>query len=143
MAGNWRASLAVPMLRDGKSVGAISVGKAEAGPFKERQMQLLTTFADQAVDCDRKCPTVRRSAKAHRGDFSEALSQQTATSEVLSVISRSRGELEPVFNMMLANATKLCDAGTVRCGSAKAERFAMLLSMGKCLKRSRNNGGLR
>jgi len=49
MAGNWRASVAVPILRDGKSVGAISVGKAEAGPFTERQMQLLTTFADQAV----------------------------------------------------------------------------------------------
>ncbi|MEJ2375930.1 MAG: GAF domain-containing protein [Pseudolabrys sp.] len=49
LAGNWRASLAVPMLRDGKPVGAISVGKAEAVPFSERQMQLLTTFADQAV----------------------------------------------------------------------------------------------
>jgi GAF domain-containing protein len=49
IAGNWRASIAVPMLRDGRSVGAISVGKAEAGPFTERQMQLLTTFADQAV----------------------------------------------------------------------------------------------
>jgi GAF domain-containing protein len=49
LAGNWRASIAVPMLRDGKPVGAISVGKAEAGPFSERQMQLLTTFADQAV----------------------------------------------------------------------------------------------
>jgi GAF domain-containing protein/anti-sigma regulatory factor (Ser/Thr protein kinase) len=49
MAGNWRASIAVPILRDGRSVGAISVGKAEAGPFTERQMQLLTTFADQAV----------------------------------------------------------------------------------------------
>ena len=49
MAGNWRASIAVPILRDGRSVGAISVGKAEVGPFTERQMQLLTTFADQAV----------------------------------------------------------------------------------------------
>lgn len=49
MAGNWRASVAVPMLRNGRSVGAISVGKAETGPFTERQMQLLTTFADQAV----------------------------------------------------------------------------------------------
>ena len=49
LAGNWRASVAVPMLRDGKPVGAISVGKAEAVPFSERQIQLLTTFADQAV----------------------------------------------------------------------------------------------
>ena len=49
LAGNWRATLAVPMLCDGKPVGAISVGKAEAVPFSERQMQLLSTFADQAV----------------------------------------------------------------------------------------------
>ena len=49
LAGNWRAAVAVPMLRDGKPVGAISVGKAEAVPFSERQIQLLTTFADQAV----------------------------------------------------------------------------------------------
>src|SRR5262249_3688364 len=49
LAGNWRAGLAVPMLRDGKPVGAISVGKAEAVPFSERQIQLLTTFADQAM----------------------------------------------------------------------------------------------
>jgi Signal transduction histidine kinase len=49
LAGNWRASVAVPMLRHGKPIGAISVGKAEAEPFSERQMQLLTTFADQAV----------------------------------------------------------------------------------------------
>jgi len=49
LAGNWRASIAVPMLRDRKPIGAISVGKAEAGPFSERQMQLLTIFADQAV----------------------------------------------------------------------------------------------
>src|SRR5262249_18276308 len=49
LAGKWRAALAVPMLRDGKPVGAISVGKAEPIPFSERQIQLLTTFADQAV----------------------------------------------------------------------------------------------
>src|SRR5215204_2340680 len=49
LPGNWRATIAVPMLREGKAVGAISVGKAEAGPFTERQMQVLTTFADQAV----------------------------------------------------------------------------------------------
>ena len=49
LAGNWRARHAVPMLQDGKPVGAISVGKAEPGPFSERQIQLLRTFADQAV----------------------------------------------------------------------------------------------
>jgi GAF domain-containing protein len=102
MAGNWRASVAVPMLRDGKSVGAISVGKAEAVPFSERQIQLLTTFADQAVIA---VENVRLF-----DELNESLEQQTATSDVLQVISSSPGELEPVFEAMLANATRICEA---------------------------------
>ena len=102
LAGNWRASLAVPMLCDGKPVGAISVGKAEAVPFSERQMQLLSTFADQAVIAIENVRLFN--------ETQEALEQQTATSEVLKVISSSPGELEPVFNAMLANATRICGA---------------------------------
>jgi GAF domain-containing protein len=101
-AGNWRASIAVPMLRDGKPLGAISVGKAEAGPFSERQMQLLSTFADQAVIAIENVRLFN--------ETQEALEQQTATSEVLKVISSSPGELEPVFNAMLANAVRICEA---------------------------------
>jgi signal transduction histidine kinase len=102
LAGNWRASIAVPMLCDGKPVGAISVGKAEAVPFSERQMQLLSTFADQAVIA---IENVRLFNETR-----EALEQQTATSEVLKIISSSPGELEPVFNAMLESATRICEA---------------------------------
>jgi transcriptional regulator with GAF, ATPase, and Fis domain len=108
-AGKWRAGLAVPMLRDGKPVGVISVGKAEAVPFSDRQIQLLTTFADQAViaiENVRLFETEQQRTHELRG----ALEQQTATSEVLQVISSSPGELEPVFRAMLANATRLCAA---------------------------------
>ena len=96
LAGNWRASLAVPMLRDGKPLGAISVGKAEAVPFSERQMQLLSTFADQAVIAIENVRLFEAEQKRTR-ELSEALEQQTATSEVLQLISSSPGELEPVF----------------------------------------------
>ena len=88
LAGNWRASLAVPMLRDGKPVGAISVGKAEAVPFSERQIQLLSTFADQAVIAIENVRLFIELQASNR-DLSEALQQQTATADVLKVISRS------------------------------------------------------
>ncbi|HET7804422.1 MAG TPA: GAF domain-containing protein [Pseudolabrys sp.] len=109
IAGNWRASIAVPMLRDGKSIGAISVGKAEAGPFSERQMQLLTTFADQAVIAIENARLFDE-VEARTRDLSESLEQQTATSEVLKTISSSQGELEIVFQTLLANATRICEA---------------------------------
>jgi GAF domain-containing protein len=109
LAGGWRAGLSVPLLRDGKPIGAISVAKAEPVPFSERQIQLLTTFADQAVIAIENV----RLFEAEQGrtrELSEALEQQTATSEVLQVISSSPGELQPVFEAMLENATRICEA---------------------------------
>jgi GAF domain-containing protein len=109
LAGNWRAGLAVPMLRDGKPVGAISVARAEPVPFSDRQIQLLTTFADQAVIA---IENVRLfdDVQARTRELSEALEQQTATSEVLQTISGSPGELQPVFDAMLEKATRICEA---------------------------------
>ena len=109
LAGGWRASIAVPMLRHGKPVGAISVGKAEAGPFSERQMQLLGTFADQAVIAIENARLFDE-VQARTRDLSESLEQQTATSEVLKVVSSSPGNLEPVFDAMLQNAVRICGA---------------------------------
>ncbi|MGB9410055.1 MAG: GAF domain-containing protein, partial [Pseudolabrys sp.] len=109
LAGGWRASIAVPMLRHGKPVGAISVGKAEAGPFSERQMQLLGTFADQAVIAIENARLFDE-VQARTRDLFESLEQQTATSEVLKVVSSSPGNLEPVFDAMLQNAVRICGA---------------------------------
>ncbi|MGC1867925.1 MAG: GAF domain-containing protein, partial [Pseudolabrys sp.] len=109
LAGGWRASIAVPMLRHGKPVGAISVGKAEAGPFSERQMQLLGTFADQAVIAIENARLFDE-VQARTRDLSESLEQQTSTSEVLKVVSSSPGNLEPVFDAMLQNAVRICGA---------------------------------
>jgi two-component system NtrC family sensor kinase len=120
LAGGWRAVLAVPLLRDGIAVGAITVGKAEPIPFSDRQVQLLNTFADQAliaIENVRLFDDVRK----RTGELSEALEQQTATSEVLKVISSSPGELEPVFEAMLENATRICEANF---GTLDVERTA-------------------
>jgi two-component system, NtrC family, sensor kinase len=101
--------LGVPLLRDGQSVGAITVGKREPTPFSEQQIQLLKTFADQAVIA---IENVRlfEAEQARTRELSESLEQQTATSEVLKVIASSSGELQQVFDAMLANATRLCGA---------------------------------
>src|SRR3974390_967908 len=108
-AGGGRAVLAVPLLRDGKPVGALAVAKAEAVPFSDRQIQLLNTFVDQALIA---IENVRLfgAEQARTRELSEALEQQTATSEVLKVISSSPGELDPVFDAMLENATRICEA---------------------------------
>ena len=109
LAGGWRAVLAVPLLRDGKPVGALTVAKAEPIPFSDRQIQLLNTFADQALIAIDNVRLFEAEQQRTR-ELSEFLEQQTATSEVLKVISSSPGELEPVFEAMLANAVRICGA---------------------------------
>src|SRR5262245_16499796 len=109
LAGGWRAVLGVPLLHEGNPVGSLTVSKAEPVPFSDRQIQLLNTFADQAVIA---IENVRlfEAEQARTRELSESLEQQTASSEVLKVISSSPGELEPVFNAMLENAARICDA---------------------------------
>jgi len=109
LAGGWRAVLSIPLLREGKAVGALAVGKAEPTRFSERQIQLLNTFANQAVIA---IENVRlfEAERLRTRELSEALEQQTATSEVLEVISSSPGELGPVFHAMLRNACNICNA---------------------------------
>src|SRR6516225_9782492 len=105
----FRRLLGVPMLHEGQPLGVIVVGWTEAGPVPKVQEELLKTFADQAViaiENARLLNELRR--RTH--DLSEALEQQTATSEVLQVISSSPGELQPVFEAMLENATRICEA---------------------------------
>jgi len=105
----FRALLAVPLIREGKVEGVFSLGKQEPGPFAQRQVELIRTFADQAVIA---IGNVRlfEDVQAKTRDLEESLQQQTATSEVLQVISSSPGELKPVFQALLENATRVCGA---------------------------------
>jgi GAF domain-containing protein len=109
LAGGWRAVLAVPLLHNGKPVGAITAGKTDPAPFSDQQIELLKTFADQALIAIQNV-RLFESEQLRARELSEALEQQTATSEVLQIISSSPGELEPVFQATLANATRLCQA---------------------------------
>ena len=104
-----RRMLGVPMLRAGNPIGAIVVAWSEPGPIPKAQEELLKTFADQAVIAIENVRLFDE-VQARTAELSKALEQQTATSDVLGVISRSPGELAPVFDTMLANAVRLCEA---------------------------------
>jgi two-component system, NtrC family, sensor kinase len=119
----YRTFLAAPMIREGKPVGVLTLGRKAVAPFTDKQIELVTTFADQAVIAIENVRLFDE-LQARTDDLSESLQQQTATSEVLRVISSSPGELEPVFQAMLENATRICEAkfGTLLLSDGDAYR---------------------
>jgi two-component system, NtrC family, sensor kinase len=104
-----RAGLAVPLMREGVPIGVLGLTRLEPRPFTDKQIDLITTFADQAVIAIENVRLFDE-VQARTRELSESLEQQTATSEVLKVISSSPGELAPVFESLLASAKHLCGA---------------------------------
>ena len=114
--GGVRTFLAVPMLQENELIGVFSLARQEVRPFTDKEIALVTSFAAQAViaiENTRLLNELRQRTTdltERTVDLTEALAQQTATSEVLRIISSSPGDLEPVFRAMLESATRICEA---------------------------------
>jgi len=109
VAAGFRSNVSVPLLHQGQPIGVIGVGRPQPGPFSERHIAMLQTFADQAVIAIENVRLFHE-LEARNRDVTDALARQTATSEILRIISGSPTDVQPVFDIIAERAAKLCEA---------------------------------
>jgi GAF domain-containing protein len=117
----YRSVVVTPLLREGSAVGALSVLRTEVRPFTEKQITLLKTFADQAVIAIENVRLFKE-IQERNAELREALEHQTATAEVLGIISRSPTDIQPVFDAIVESAARLCNAGLAWMTRADGDR---------------------
>jgi GAF domain-containing protein len=129
IAMGLRTVLTTPLLHDGLAIGSIHIRRREVRPFSDRQIKLLETFADQAVIAIENARLIHEQQARNR-DLTEALEQQTATSEILRVIASSPTNIQPVLAVVGENAARLCDATDATIWHADGNQFRLIASHG-------------
>ena len=120
--GRWRTVLGVPLLREGIAMGALTVTRSTVRPFNDKQIELLTTFADQAVIAIENARLLN--------ELRESLQQQTATADVLKVISRATFDLQIVLDTLVRSAAELCDANFAFIFRRQSDKYQLAASHG-------------
>src|SRR5262249_51760348 len=120
--GGFHTLVGAPLMREGTPIGVLVLARHAVRPFTDRQIELITTFADQAVIAIENARLV--------GELRESLQQQTATADVLKVISRSTFDLQSVLDTLVESAARLCEADTVAIGRPRGEIFYFEASYG-------------
>jgi signal transduction histidine kinase len=127
--GGYRTHLGVPLLREGSPIGVILVSRRTVRPFDEKHIELVTTFADQAVIAIENVRLFDE-VQARTRDLSESLQQQTATADVLKVISRSTFDLKVVLNTLVESAARLCEADMASIARQKGTNYHLVATHG-------------
>src|SRR4029434_8879036 len=124
-----RTVLATPLLREGNPIGVIHIRRMKVQPFSEKQIALLKTFADQAVIAIENVRLFKELQDRNR-QLSEALEQQTATSQILGVIASSPTDIQPVLDVVAENASRLCEAADAQIFRVEGNECRIVASYG-------------
>ena len=126
----FRTALGVPLLREGSPIGVLALMRCSVRPFSDKQVELVETFADQAVIAIENVRLFDE-VQARTRELTESLEQQTATAEILQTINSSPGELDPVFDAMVESAMRFCQADYGHVYSYDGEFFHLVAAQGE------------